>query len=303
MYLINTLLTIFSIVAYVNASTPSFKCKPKGSFCEFWNVQLNSSDYELQPTPNSTLDIRKVKFRGSKVTLLTNAICKTFPKIKELELVNQGVVVIEKNAFHVCESLEVLKLNDNKIVNLDKSSFYALRALKRLHLHFNHIKELHDEVFYSLENLTELSLGSNNLEEFPPDLLKYNVNLENLWIYSNDLADVDVEKILDNLPQLRQLELDDNEFSCTRMMEFIKLLKARNVHLNYAFDRKVRYSYVPEKIYGRFKCIHDAVWMTINYRKQFSFVVDMLERIEDEQKNMKELITTKNKTLFQVLHI
>lgn len=133
------------------------------------------------------------------------------------------------------------------------------------------------------------------MELFPPELLKYNLNL--------DLADVCVKKNLNNLPKLRQLALDDNQFSCTKMMEFIKLLKARNVNLNYAFDRKVRYSYVPEKIYGRFKCIHNAVWITINYRKKFSFVVKMLERIEEEQKNMKELLTQKNKTLFEVLHI
>lgn len=303
MYLINILLTIFLLMSYAISLTPTYKCSLKGTFCEFWNVKPNSSNYELHSNPGKSILVRKVKFSGSKVPVLTKEICKTFPQIKELELVNQGIEVIEENAFRACETLEVLKLNDNKIVKLDKHSFYALKGLKRLHLQFNHIKELDDEAFYSLESLTELSIGSNDLEEFSPELLKYSVHLENLWIYSNDLADVDVEKLLDNLPKLRQLEIDDNEFSCTRMMEFVKLLKARNVNLNYAFDRKVRYSYVPEKIYGRFKCIHDAVWMTINYRKQFSFVMEMLERIEDEQKNMKELLTKKNKTLFEVLHI
>lgn len=143
MNLINILLTIFSIVVYVCLSMPnvSFKCKLKGTFFEFWNIQLNSSNYERKPKLNSSLAIQKVKFRGSKVPVLTNEICKSFSKIKELELVNQGVVVIEKNAFHICERLEVLKLNDNKIKKFDKNIFYALKRLSHLHLLFNHIKE------------------------------------------------------------------------------------------------------------------------------------------------------------------
>jgi Leucine-rich repeat (LRR) protein len=133
-----------------------------------------------------------VAFYGSKIPILkATYFTKSFSKIKEILLKENGIQQIEDEAFHELENLEEIDLSFNEIKSINKELFSHNPKLKNINLHRNKIFMIQRDSFKQQTQLMELNLLSNECinTKFGCDLIncpevnEINDNLENC--YSN----------------------------------------------------------------------------------------------------------------------
>lgn len=275
---------------------PVYKCVLSGTTCTFSNVVLNSTHYEWQPTSDIPAGVFVVKFTASKIPVVTNDICKAFPNLVRLEMQSTGIEEIKEDAFHACAGLTILYLYENQIEKLHPNTFLYTVKLQELNFRTNRISKLdHYNLLTNLQDLQEFSCSQNNLTEFSPELIRNNKNLEILGLYSNDLSDIEAEQILDFLPNLVKFHIDDNELSCTRIVEVYKLLQLNGISTTVS-DYKIRY-YPQQKVFGTLKCNPDASWMASNYRKENSKNDQRFDAIDIKISDIREKMDQKFATM------
>lgn len=135
------------------------------------------------------------------------------------------------------------------------------------------------ELFASMQNIENLWLDRNNLTEFSPELLRSNNKLEELRLYSNELSDLEAEQLLEFLPNLKIFYWDDNEVSCTRVVEINRMLISKGIEFNESVNAKVRF-YPQNRIFGYLTCNPDISWMASNYRKENSKISQRMKKID-----------------------
>lgn len=134
--------------------------------------------------------------------------------------------------------------------------------MRELGLEKNQIKQLDDDLFAEMPNIGLLSISENNLTNVSPELFRNNKKVTQLFMYSNDLSDVDAEQIMKFLPILRYLYLDDNEISCTRVVQIYNLLQSKRIYCLPTGSKKIR-DYPQETVVGLL-CKPDVSWMATN---------------------------------------
>jgi hypothetical protein len=88
-------------------------------------------------------------------------------RILSLNIANNSISTLDKNAFFGCWSLQQLYLSDNLICALPSTIFQGLWNISELTLHNNSITSLPSNVFGNLYKLSFLSLGGNTLQCLP----------------------------------------------------------------------------------------------------------------------------------------
>lgn len=298
----NILLTIFIASNLLNIvysselpsqknEIPVFKCERVGDVCTFTNVNLNSTHFLWEPTADNPMLVDTVKFtyNSSKIPIITKGLCETFPALNNLQLTSLEVEEITEDAFHACSMLTVLSLESNQIKRIEPITFLHLRNLKELFLHDNRIMELNDnDLFASMQNIENLWLDRNNLTEFSPELLRSNNKLEELRLYSNELSDLEAEQLLEFLPNLKIFYWDDNEVSCTRVVEINRMLISKGIGFNESVNAKVRF-YPQNRIFGYLICNPDISWMASNYRKENSKIIQRIKKIDERMLKVDDI--------------
>jgi hypothetical protein len=88
-------------------------------------------------------------------------------RILSLNIANNSISTLEKNAFYGCWPLQQLYLAENLISVLPSTIFQGLWNISELTLHNNSITQLPSNVFENLYKLSFLSLGGNTLQCLP----------------------------------------------------------------------------------------------------------------------------------------
>lgn len=259
----------------------TFKCKEVANNCTFENIQLTLDDYEWEPEAENPELIDNVHFVNCTIPVLTKNICQYFVSLREINVNRAHLVEVKEDAFYDCAVLTRVHLENNQIEHIPRTTF-AQGNIHRINLNGNRIQKL-DCWLFNLANLTEISVSANNLTEFDPEIIKFNRNLKILKLSSNDLADIDIETVVENHPKLRSFQFDDNEISCVRAVEMIKMLQNRKIKTGDISKFKDRY-YTQKGVFEGFKCNGDIEWMASNNRKDDSVVKNtMIELIEKEK--------------------
>lgn len=254
--------------------TPVYKCSLVGTSCTFSNVIRNWTHYAWDPVSDDPNLVTEVKFTGSKMAIFTSNICQKFPSLKELYLVELGIENVQESAFNGCTELTGLWLNTNHIKVIHRNMFGDTIRLQTLDFHDNQLMKLdfdaRELVFENLRELKVLNLSMNNLTEFSSQVINSNRKLEELSLYSNELSDVSAGLIVNHLPNLKRFLLDDNEISCTRVVELNQFLQSKGILNDHLANNKIRY-YPQLTVFGDFKCNPDISFMASNFRKGIGF--------------------------------
>lgn len=112
------------------------------------------------------------------------------PNISSLWLGYNFITVLGPRSFPLLPGLRLLSLVHNRLELMHSQALLGLGLLQELDLSHNHLTVLSPETFLPLASLARLNLGSNRLEELEPG-------------------------VLDALPQLRALFLQDNPWVCS----------------------------------------------------------------------------------------
>ncbi|XP_069960245.1 uncharacterized protein [Cherax quadricarinatus] len=190
-------------------------------------------------------DCRHAGFSTVPTTLST--------EVQELNLANNNIMFLEKDAFKRAGlvNLQKLYLNKNNVRSVHKDAFRDLRIMIELDLSGNRIDKLHPYTFTGLEKLRVLDLSTNQLArldgvQFPPlphlrkldlreNALAYVHNfafsnlaiLNSLRLSGNRLQLIQPQLFLNNT-KLVELELHDNLWECDcRLKDLVNWVKSR----------------------------------------------------------------------------
>lgn len=135
------------------------------------------------PTSVSVLDLR---YNDIQV-VNNNGIFKNYNSLKTIDLSQNKIKKIEKEAFNGAVSLTELRINDNLLTDLHGVMFSGLPSLKILQIRNNRISCLGNHSFVGLEHLKEIDLYSNEIGTIDQGSFDYLQDIETLNILSNNL--------------------------------------------------------------------------------------------------------------------
>lgn len=160
-----------------------------------------------------------------------DATTLNLPKLLTLDLSHNDLTITEDHTFDNMTNLRHLNLSFNPIGNLKIETFAHLTNLMELNLKRTNITAIELGTFSHQHRLTLLDLSENNLKELDfshfmpilPDLhlLYLNGNqLTHLNGFTNDL-----------LPNLLSLDIKNNKFNCTYLLNFMKTVNWQKLRL------------------------------------------------------------------------
>lgn len=138
------------------------------------------------------------------------------PNLKTIELSSNKIsdAGMVGRAVKDLSGLEELKLDRNHITRLSEGSFVDLPALRELLLNDNAISEIYHGAFHRTPMLKLIHLENNFLSRVHPEsfLLRSGSGVEYLHIQNNEIARVEeLRSLLDALPMLKFLDLSNNQ--------------------------------------------------------------------------------------------
>lgn len=149
-----------------------------------------------------------------------------FTKLQYLTLINCGIPALSQRIR--LPALKELNLRYNKIDTLQIDSFSGMSKLLTLDLSYNKITVIPSGCFVYLKSLTSISLSHNYFPELPSNFLFNPRKLLELQIDGSKLPVKQINDILNNVPNLKRLELNfcslnDVKFSTIELKKVPKL--------------------------------------------------------------------------------
>ncbi|XP_058236454.1 matrix-remodeling-associated protein 5 isoform X2 [Hemibagrus wyckioides] len=156
----------------------------------------------------------------------------SFAGMRKLELLmmhGNNIHNIPDGAFHDLISLQMMKMSYNKLKIISRRTFQGLWNLARLHLDHNHLEFIHPDAFQGLTSLRLLQLEGNRLQQLhPATFATFSVlgyfpmsTLKHLYLSENGLTTLS-QKMLAIMPQLENLHLHENPWTCDCRMKWFK---------------------------------------------------------------------------------
>ncbi|KAG1956198.1 matrix-remodeling-associated protein [Pimephales promelas] len=179
--------------------------------------------------------VLRINFGFNAINHITDVSFGGLRKLELLMMHGNNVQKISDGAFQDLVSLQVLKMSYNKLRVITGHTFSGLTGLIRLHLDHNRIEFIHPDAFSGMTSLRLLHLEANFLQKlhhatfstfsllqrFPVSSLKH------LYLSDNLLRSLP-PNLLENMPQLENLFLCGNPWSCDCRMSWLQDWSARN---------------------------------------------------------------------------
>lgn len=184
-------------------------------------VYLTGNEIEEVRIPR---DIQQFKLENSKVKTI---IVTEETIITELILKNNSLTDISN--IGKLKNLEVLDLSYNQIQYLQPQVFQQLKKLKSLRLHECQITTIETTIFTYLTELQILDLSGNKLTNFDLQQLGHLTHLETLNLYNCGLNQLNIPVIQKQLPALKEIAIDGNNWDCEYLRELVAELNKRKI--------------------------------------------------------------------------
>ncbi|KAL4608898.1 SLIT and NTRK-like protein 1 [Arapaima gigas] len=149
-----------------------------------------------------------------------NSLSRLFPNefanfynAVSLHLENNGLHDIVPGAFLGLQLVKRLHINNNKIRSFKKNTFLGLDDLEYLQADFNLLRDIDPAVFRDLNKLEVLILNDNLISKLPSSLFQ-NVPITHLDLRGNRIKTLPYEGMLEQLPGIAEVLLEDNPWDC-----------------------------------------------------------------------------------------
>lgn len=154
----------------------------------------------------------------------------------ELDLSHNMLTVIDQELFSNFVYLQNLYLNDNKISVLGMGCFNNLATLKSLNLSHNFISNLEFGTFSGLDSLEELDISHNSFTFINENSFHVLENLERLFLDNNLITTINVPDLLEHLPNLKLITLQNNKWNCNNLFRIIKAFREKSINTSYRLE-------------------------------------------------------------------
>lgn len=149
-----------------------------------------------------------------------NSLSRLFPNefanfynAVSLHLENNGLHDIVPGAFLGLQLVKRLHINNNKIRSFKKSTFLGLDDLEYLQADFNLLRDIDPFVFRDLGKLEVLILNDNLITALPINVFQH-VPITHLDLRGNRIKTLPYEGILEQIPGIVEVLLEDNPWDC-----------------------------------------------------------------------------------------
>lgn len=177
------------------------------------------------------IDVEHLEQSRQVIPILNAEICNKKPNIEQLRLWGAEIHTVESNALHKCTKLKNIWLEDNLLTVLRSGTFSHKPNLEELNFRANSLEYLDEDVFDGLSALETLNLRCNNLVFFSPRYVQDLMVLKYLNLASNHLINLEINGLLDKLPQLGFISYNGNDISCSRLAVISAKVNASNIVL------------------------------------------------------------------------
>ncbi|XP_061091805.1 SLIT and NTRK-like protein 1 [Conger conger] len=149
-----------------------------------------------------------------------NSLSRLFPNefanfynAVSLHLENNGLHDIVPGAFLGLQLVKRLHINNNKLRSFKKSTFIGLDDLEYLQADFNLLRDIDPAVFRDLNKLEVLILNDNLISALPNNVFQH-VPITHLDLRGNRIKTLPYEGILEQIPGIAEVLLEDNPWDC-----------------------------------------------------------------------------------------
>lgn len=286
------LLVILQISTCVDIS--QVPCSFFGNKCTISSLTLTSKNYTFVPVAPDARAVVKFEIKNSVVSVLTSNICTTFNNLETFTAVQQHIEIVEDYAFNNCTAVKDINLEHNNIHKLGTGIFSRTKKLERLHILGASLEHIDVDLFSNLGELNQLLFGANGLKELPLAAIKNLKNLQLFFLYSNELSDLDAKGLVENLPSLKSIYINDNNFHCDRLIEIIDTFNARKIKVHgHLYDKYTKErDYIPRKV-SNIICLSQAQLEAEKLKKALTGSLDDLKDLPlgKEIVQLKEIVT------------
>lgn len=242
---------------------------PEQNTCKLRHLHYNETTFQFNTFYGSQTTKLRL-FNSTLPKLGKYGLCKSnYPnlpenKIEEIDLSGVQLQEMAPDTFESCSKLKILILRSNKIETLEEVFSYN-SELEKLDLTNNLIKEIRDETFVPLTKLKVLLLSNNFLTRFAPILIESCHRLEVLKLDSNDLFDLNVQKMVEYVPNMKTLAFNNNQLRCQHVKEIQEFLSTKKVWIEKAYEGMARERIEPTVSYEMIICFDNRSWVTVHY--------------------------------------
>lgn len=231
-------------------------------WCNFHNVSILDRNQKVKLTSDSDpSDITKVQFINSTINIFTGHICKSFPYLTALKVEKSQLREIAPESFRHCYELKLVSFWMNNLTRLDRHSLQHNQKLQGISFQSNQIVFVHREAFNHLYDLQWLNLNDNHLMKFEIDGMVLLNKLRTIDLSRNYLRDLLAERLVDNLPALKALSIDDNDFKCQRLQLILDYLKSKDVTISTWVRAKKKSRKIEALTIDGIECYEDRPWL------------------------------------------
>lgn len=175
-------------------------CKVSGSMketCEVQNMKSFDKESEIDRIKQIDSDdmvtttISKLKIINQQCAYIPFYLNEKFSQIKNLSIINSGLLQLKHEDFLIFYQLEQLNLKENKLSVVQGDTFDSnMKILEILDLSSNNIEIIEDEAFKNLENLQEIRLNDNLMETIKSNIFGKNLKLKTVQLQNNHLSEI-----------------------------------------------------------------------------------------------------------------
>ncbi|XP_025828902.1 protein slit isoform X2 [Agrilus planipennis] len=196
----------------------SSKC-PRSCICSESSVDCSHRGLTQVPG-NLPNDIEKLDLQGNNITVILESDFERLGKLRVLQLTDNQIHTIERDAFQDVINLERLRLNGNNLRHIPDNLFSAMSNLFRLDLSHNLLTVIGRKTLRGISAVKHLQLDNNHLTCIDDSALRSFKDLEILTLNNNNLTWIGKD-MFSNMFRLRTLRLNDNLFHCDCQLSWL----------------------------------------------------------------------------------
>jgi Leucine-rich repeat (LRR) protein len=160
----------------------------------YLDSRYNLISYVIEDAINTIRHSEIIKFSNNRISNLSTTF-NNLTKLKVLELSNNLVIEVTDYSFVGSDQLELIDLRDNKITQIGRNAFSHMKKLKYLDLSNNSITEIPEELFSQNSQLEFIVLKHNQITQIKPKTFHYLYKLRSLDFSHNYITTIGSKSI------------------------------------------------------------------------------------------------------------
>lgn len=193
--------------------------------------------------------------------------------------------------------IQIFSLNLSNNLLKETNGLRGLKSLRHLNLAGNHFNYITSRTFWNLDNLIEINLSKNFLKHV--NLYHFsNLNfLQSLWLSNNEITRMKVtHKNFENiLPQLREIGLAGNPWSCKYLVHMVNSFAGKGVRMVNDIDEAINdfegaVLNIPCHSENKLQeCRHEMETLKLAYEAEIDRLNGVIEALEFDFSNKTDL--------------